>query len=49
MINFFLFRDVFIFAIVNGVIFLNLCFGAFKFCMVPLVVYASIGDTLLAI
>ena len=47
--NFFLLREVFIFAIEKGVIFLNKCLGVLKSCKTPFVLYASIGDTLLAI
>ena len=47
--NFFLLREVFIFAIEKGVIFLNRCFGVLQFCKTPFVLYASIGDTWLAI
>lgn len=42
-------REVFIFAIEKGVILLNRCLGVLNFCKTPFVLYASIGDTLLAI
>ena len=47
--NFFLLREVFIFASKKGVIFLDKCIGGLQFCNDPFVLYASIGDTLPAI